>query len=30
LESPKVSRRKGGTLSGHDRSNGYVHKPKNH
>ncbi|SUD45330.1 Uncharacterised protein [Pseudomonas fluorescens] len=26
----KVSRRKGGTLSGHDRSNGYVHKPKNH
>ena len=23
----KVSRRKGGTLSGHDRSNGYVHKP---
>jgi hypothetical protein len=26
----KVSRRKGGTLSGHDRSNGYVHKPKKH
>ena len=28
--SSKVTRRKGGTLSGHDRSNGYVHKPKKH
>ncbi|AYG07585.1 hypothetical protein D7M10_10995 [Pseudomonas fluorescens] len=25
---PKVSRRKGGTLSGRDRSNGYVHNPQ--
>ena len=27
--SSKVSRRKGGTLSGRDRSNGYVHIPNN-
>ncbi len=26
--SSKVSRRKGGTLSGRDRSNGYVHRPR--
>ena len=26
--SSKVSRRKGGTLSGHNRSNGYVHIPR--
>ena len=27
---PKVTRRKGGTLSGRDRSNGYVNKPNKH
>ena len=27
---PKVTRCKSGTLSGRDRSNGYVHKPKKH
>ena len=28
--SSKVTRRQGGTLSGRDRSNGYVPNPKNH